>query len=208
MLGREVSTTLDLMFEIPSSVKVIPNNQWVWILQERLETATDLSRQNTKQAIQRQKLVHNKWSLFETFNKSDKVLVYFPVKKVGTSSKFNSFWKGPFEVVDKISDVLYKVKCGQDLSEKVIHCEGQVLVGEPIVGLMKQETGDSVAFKQTDVHGDTTNVGLGDGDAHDCEIDSISDIDDDLSCRSKRTRRKPVWLKISISLLSSRIPQP
>ena len=37
MLGREVSTTLDLMFEIPSSVKVIPNNQWVWILQERLK---------------------------------------------------------------------------------------------------------------------------------------------------------------------------
>ena len=76
--------------------------------------------------------------------------------------------------------------------------------------LMKQETGDSVAFKQTDVHGDNTNVGLGDDDddAHDCEIDSISDIDDDLSCRSKCTRRKPVWLKISISLLSSRIPQP
>ena len=201
MLGREVSTILDLMFEIPSSVKVIPNNQWVWILQERLETAPDLVRQNTKQAIQRQKLVHDKRSLFETFNKSDKVLVYFPVKKVGTSSKFNLFWKGPFEVVDKISDVLYKVKCGRDLSEKVIHCEGQVLVGEPIVSwmmkvLMKQETGDSVAFKQTDVHGDNTNVGLGDGDddddAHECEIDSISDIDDDLSCRSKRTRRKPV----------------
>ncbi|XP_055999913.1 uncharacterized protein K02A2.6-like [Ostrea edulis] len=39
MLGRETSTPLDLMYELPGELKVTPQNQWVWELQERLEKA-------------------------------------------------------------------------------------------------------------------------------------------------------------------------
>ena len=34
MFGQEVSTPLDLMFEMPSMIKPIPKNQWVWELQD------------------------------------------------------------------------------------------------------------------------------------------------------------------------------
>lgn len=37
MLGRETSTPLDLMYEMPSSIKMKPANMWVWELPERLE---------------------------------------------------------------------------------------------------------------------------------------------------------------------------
>ena len=48
MFGREVSTPLDLMFELPNLSKPIPNNQWVWELRDRIETAHTLVRQYTQ----------------------------------------------------------------------------------------------------------------------------------------------------------------
>ena len=47
MFGREVSMPLDLMFEMPSIVKAIPNNQWVWELQDRIESAHARVRKHT-----------------------------------------------------------------------------------------------------------------------------------------------------------------
>lgn len=37
MLGREATTPLDLMFEMPTEMKDIPAHQSVWVLRERLE---------------------------------------------------------------------------------------------------------------------------------------------------------------------------
>lgn len=39
ILGRETSTPLDLMHEMPSSIKMKPANMWVCELRERLEDA-------------------------------------------------------------------------------------------------------------------------------------------------------------------------
>ena len=39
ILGREVATPLDIVYEMPSSLKRIPQNRWVWELQEKLEEA-------------------------------------------------------------------------------------------------------------------------------------------------------------------------
>lgn len=97
VLGPEVSTPLDLMYEPPSCVKSIPKNQWVWELQEKIEGAHTLVRQNTSRSMQRQKRIRDRRTSYETFKIGDQVLVYFPIKKVGTSSKFTSFWRGPFE---------------------------------------------------------------------------------------------------------------
>ncbi|MCG8033048.1 MAG: DDE-type integrase/transposase/recombinase, partial [Candidatus Thiodiazotropha taylori] len=136
MLGREVSTPLDLMYEMPSLIKPIPNNQWVWELQEKIESAHAIVRQYTQQSMHRQKQVHDSRLSFEKFKIGDQVFVYFPVKRVGTSSKLTPFWKGPYRITGKLSDVLYKVSCGRNNSDQVIHCnriralKQQILRGE------------------------------------------------------------------------------
>ena len=56
MLGREVSTPLDIKFEMPHSIKSIPVHNWVWQLRERLESAHTYVRQNTGEAMKRQKM--------------------------------------------------------------------------------------------------------------------------------------------------------
>ena len=204
MLGREVSTPLDLMYELPSNSRHIPINEWVWELQERLATAHSIVRQNTGQSIIRQKQVHDRKNSFETFENGDKVLVYFPVKKVGTSSKFTSYWRGPYEIVGKLSPVLYKVNCGRNKTIQVIHCDrirkckDQTLRGEPdsydndddakIGSKVDNETGqdrpDDIFINDND-----------DTDFMNQDASLGNDNAEIFDTRSKRKRSKPVWAK-------------
>ena len=124
MFGREVSTPLDLMFEMPSIVKAIPNNQWVWELQDRIESAHATVRKHTQQSMRRQKQLHDSRTSFEKFKVGDQVFVYFPVRPVGTSSKFPSYLRGPFKISGILSDVLYKVNCGRNGSDQPMDAGG------------------------------------------------------------------------------------
>ena len=78
VLGREVSTPLDIMFEVPSSVKSIPENQWAWSLKEKLEEAYSFVRINVPGAMLRQKSLHDFKLSWQKFNKDDDVYVFFP----------------------------------------------------------------------------------------------------------------------------------
>ena len=80
MLGREVSTSLGLMFELPELIRPIPNNQWIWELHDRIESAHALVREYTQQTVHRQKQIHDMRISYETFVIGDQVFVYFPVK--------------------------------------------------------------------------------------------------------------------------------
>ena len=88
------------------------------------------------QTIVRQKHYHDrklKWHYFEV---GEEVYVYLPRRKPGTSPKFTSFWRGPFKVVKKISDLTYLVNCGPRGLDQVIHVDrmrkkpAQILSGE------------------------------------------------------------------------------
>ena len=106
MLGREVSTPLDLMYGMLNSVKCIPINKWAWELNERLERTHKLVRKNIDCSMKRQKkyMYHDVKNSLEQFDVGQQVYVFFPVKKVGTFGKFTSYWKGPFQGVGKMSE--------------------------------------------------------------------------------------------------------
>jgi hypothetical protein len=121
---------------MPSSVKLIPISQWVWELREKLESVHTFIRPHTGQAICKQNKLHDPKLYYEKLNQGDKVYIYFPVKKVGLSSKLTSFWKGQFRITEKLSDLLYKVDCGYGGSIQIIYIDRikkakeQVLTGD------------------------------------------------------------------------------
>ena len=123
MLGRETANPLDILYEMPDSWKKLPQHEWVWILKERMEKAHAVVRDYSEQSIKRQKQYHDMKMSFEKFKVGDIVYVLFPQKKVGCSSKLTSFWRGPFDVVAKLSKVLYRVNCGRNGKDQVIHCD-------------------------------------------------------------------------------------
>ena len=138
------NSAVDIMFEMPPSIKSVPTNEWVWKLRERLESAHTYVRQTTGESMNRQKRVRDRRQFYEVFKPGDNVYVFFPVKRVGHSSKLTSYWRGPYEVLGKLSDVLYKVNCGRDRAPLIIHCDrmkaarSQVLLGEELQTVGRQ----------------------------------------------------------------------
>ena len=47
LLGREISTPLDICFEMPRGIKSENSNSWVWELRESLGSVHTFVRQNT-----------------------------------------------------------------------------------------------------------------------------------------------------------------
>ena len=78
MLGREVATPLDVMYEILPSVKDIPENRWAWDLKEKMELAHTFVRENVPGAMLRQKSLHDQKTFWHKFNVGDEVYVFFP----------------------------------------------------------------------------------------------------------------------------------
>ena len=193
MFGRNTRTPLDLIYQMPPNVKCVPANAWVWELQEKLESVHAFVRETTGSAIARQKKIHDKRSAFEVFNV--RVLVYFPVKKTGQTHKFVPFWRGPFEVVGKISEILLKINCGRNEGIQTIHIDrvrkvrDQTLLGES----MRQET--SGLSQHTEAQAEFPESPN--------EQAELSEADEPfVETRSKRVVRKPRWLRDYQSVFS------
>ena len=193
MLGRETTCPLDLMFEMPQAIKTIPSNEWVWQLQEKLETAHRFVRENTGRNMHRQKRYHDENLSYETFEVGDKVYVFFAVKKVGCSPKFTLYWRGPFEIKGKLSASLYKVNCGRQGITQVIHCD-RIRKAKKQTLAWEESTGNNEA---------NTPEENSERDVEDDRIWTESDIpiiNDSAEYeidfgRGKRLRNRPNWMK-------------
>jgi hypothetical protein len=61
----------------------------------------------------------------EGFQKGDLVMLYNPQRKKGMSPKLQTSWEGPYRVIKRLNDVVYRI---QNLSQrksklKVVHLE-------------------------------------------------------------------------------------
>lgn len=188
MLGREVSTPLDLMYELPYQAKVVPRNEWVWILQEKMEEAHKIVRNSVKQAMGRQKIYHDRKLAFEKFKAGDQVFVYFPVRKPGRSSKLTSFWHGPFQILNKCSDLTYRVNCGSRGKEQVVHVDRlrkkhpQILSGEVSNDLLDNDKIVEDLLPEVQVERGIQDEGL--------ELEHRENE----NMAAKRSRRPPKWM--------------
>lgn len=108
---------------MPPGIKSENRNNRVWELRESLESAHTFVRQNTGLSIHRQKRYHDGKTNYEKLEVNDKVYVLFPVKRIGQTIKFCSFLRGPFQIKEKLCDVLYIVDCGRNGTHQVIHID-------------------------------------------------------------------------------------
>lgn len=117
MLGHEVTTSLNLIYEMPTTLKKIPSVGLRFTRTFRkcpcysLKEYRNVSRDKCKFMIS---VVHLK--------RFKHVIRFMYSSKWRTSSKFTSFWRGHFTVFENIWEVLNKVDCGRNKVAKVIHC--------------------------------------------------------------------------------------
>ena len=73
--------------------------------------------------IRRQKRYHDNKLIWEKFSEGDEVYVFFHRNYVGRSPKFTYYWQGPYVVLEKYSDLTYKVKHMMTGYQKVVHVD-------------------------------------------------------------------------------------
>ncbi|CAC5402084.1 unnamed protein product [Mytilus coruscus] len=144
--------------------------------------------------MRRQKHYHDLKLSYQNFRKDDEVYVYFPVKKPGMSSKLTSFLKGPFKILDKYGDLIYKNDCGQRRKPQVVH-----------VDRLKKKNKQSLRTEQdnsTFSPLDTINNCAEDDQVETPYLQDIAGHESTLpdedtqesSSEGHRKRRKPVWM--------------
>ncbi|XP_062579619.1 uncharacterized protein LOC134241607 [Saccostrea cucullata] len=189
ILGREVSTPLDIMYDMPNSVKYIPTNQWAWHLKETMEDAHRHVRENIKASMIRQKRYHDQKLSWQQFKKGDEVYVFFPVRKAGLSPKFTSYWRGPYEVIDKMTDITYKVNCGPRGKPQIVHVDRLRLKRSQT--LRDEVVEDNSSQEDT---GQDTERSVTDNERNDIEAPPSGD-DLVVNEGGGRIRRPPTWLQ-------------
>ncbi|KAJ8387868.1 hypothetical protein AAFF_G00149030 [Aldrovandia affinis] len=79
-------------------------------LLERLRVAHDFSCQSQDTAGLRQKCAYDQHCKGQAFKPGDRVWIHCPVGKKGLSPKLQSHWRGPGEVVGRLSEMTYRVR--------------------------------------------------------------------------------------------------
>ncbi|KAK2887926.1 hypothetical protein Q8A73_019374 [Channa argus] len=112
MFGRELRKPVDLVFGQPPEPEITggPELDYLRRLKERLSVVHQLARESQGDAGARQKRAYDGRCHGHPFSVGDNVWVYCPVRKRGLSPKLTSHWQGPGEILDRISEVVYRVR--------------------------------------------------------------------------------------------------
>lgn len=109
MFGREVRLPVDVMFgRCPQEQG--GTTEYVDKLRRTLENAHERVRQNLQVAQRRQKDHYDVRAYGEKYAAGDRVWLHVPAIKKGQTAKFASSWDGPYEVLEPLSEVTYRIR--------------------------------------------------------------------------------------------------
>ncbi|KAL5018859.1 hypothetical protein ScPMuIL_004581, partial [Solemya velum] len=119
MFGREINLPIDLVFGRPEKELQNSETEYACDLEENLTIIRDFARlQLSSDAMKKNydhKVIHNQ------YNKGDLVWYYNPQREVGKNPKLQKPWVGPCGILEKLNDILYRIKPGPGSKTKVVH---------------------------------------------------------------------------------------
>jgi len=92
----------------------------VWGLAELLREASKVARSQSKLSHETAKRYYDRRTKLEQFNKGTLVYMYDATYRRGRAKKFSYQYKGPYEIEQKISPLIYKVKLA-DGTSTIVH---------------------------------------------------------------------------------------
>lgn len=125
LFGRELRTPVDLVFGPPPEPEVEgeAGMDYYGQLRDRLREVHEVARQSLAQAGCRQKRAYDVRCRGGDFDVGAQVWVYSPERQKGLSPKLMSHWVGPCTVLEKLSDVVYRVRLLKRNRVVVLHCD-------------------------------------------------------------------------------------
>lgn len=100
--------------------------------------AHDYARQAQANAGVRQKRAYDTRCRGQAFQPGDKVWVFCPIRKKGVSLKLQSHWRGPGEILGRLSEVVYRV-CMPGVGHQVVLHQDRLAPYQPLAPLVTVE---------------------------------------------------------------------
>lgn len=159
MMGRELRTPADLVYGRPPGERapLAPGLDYLHRLQNHMDTVHAVARENLAQAGFRQKKAYDAYGKGREFQEGERVWVFNPRRKKGRCPKLDSAWEGPCLILQKISEVVYKVKLRTRQRVVVLHRDRLA----PYLGSADTTDNDECEVTAGETHSDVPQNGTG-----------------------------------------------
>ncbi|UYV70389.1 K02A2.6-like [Cordylochernes scorpioides] len=120
MFGRELRLPCDLEFGTPGGPPVEVTS-YVGELRGVLSETHKLVREKIQLASHRMKTHYDLKANHEGFKENDLVWMFNQKRKRGLSPKLTPMWEGPYKVVKRINDLVYRIQRSSKAKPRVVH---------------------------------------------------------------------------------------
>jgi hypothetical protein len=129
--GREMPlpSADDINAKLPEAAQNLEQATRLANLKHSLRTAYEIVRQNSRKAHLKNKRNYDKKAKSRDFKTDDIVYLFCPAKKPGRCQKFRRVWQGPFKIVEKLSELNYRI-VGKNGREVIVHVNRLKLAGD------------------------------------------------------------------------------
>lgn len=136
LYGRESKTPLDIALSDNQPVPPKSASEYIKDLHIKFKLAFDVALHNIEIAQSRQTLNYDKNKITVNYNIGDKVRIWIPSSKKGQTPKLLCNWFGPYEIIQKLTPVTYRVKTiGSKSIHGVIHVSRMKPFRDPLTPL-------------------------------------------------------------------------
>ena len=133
MLGREVLLPVDLTTASPAVEGTEPQTDFALELRTRMQDAHDRARLHLRRSARHQKKTYDRGTNNACFKEGQFAWLYNHAKKKGVSPKLMSRWQGPYLILDKLSNVTYRIQLKPRGRMQVVHFDRlKPYDGEPL----------------------------------------------------------------------------
>ncbi|KAJ8958721.1 hypothetical protein NQ318_016449 [Aromia moschata] len=120
VMGRELRLPCDLKFGCTPGDDVA-GEDYVSTLRQRMDDIHERVRSNIQGASDRMKETYDINANHGRYQPGNQVWLYNPQRRRGLSPKLQSSWEGPYEVVTRINDVVYRIQKLPRGKPRVVH---------------------------------------------------------------------------------------
>ena len=126
IFGEEMRMPLDVITAedlCDNCSEYVNEHDYVTKLRENLERIHRIARDSLSVSAERQKRHYDKNVKRLEYDQGDLVRRYQPRTSKGVKKKLSRLWTGPWVIVEKLTDVLYKIKHSQTSPPSIVHAD-------------------------------------------------------------------------------------
>ncbi|KAJ8914139.1 hypothetical protein NQ315_016217 [Exocentrus adspersus] len=129
VFGAELRLPIDLISDRPKKGEGV--NNYISHLQDRLKLTHAEVRQKMRIESDRMKTRYDLRANTGGFQVGEKVWLYNPKRTKGKSPKLQKSWEGPYTVVTRLNDVVYRIQKNSQAKMKIVHIDRLTPYQEP-----------------------------------------------------------------------------